>query len=403
MSRSIRDLRELICLSRFGFRSDENDLNFDNNTTTTNNNNENIQSNNTILFYFDPSILNNWLEITSSRLEKIHSLTTNTFINFIYFWLKQFDYEHKQSLFQMEFELFIEHLLLSFTPNDIDSLQINQFARQILHDIDKQIGIYTIENDYNFIYYIDVFNRYKRDNQYRTLLADLPNELTININNRLHLQWMLAIRAFGLLAICTAAVEFFEKIQKTLEQTRTTGEIYSSQTNDQFVFNNSTDQFKNRILTALRKDYIDVIEYFIKTKQLTGDYLDEQNRNILFHALPMGNISMIEYLLKSNLSNFDINSITQSGNSLLHSCVTLQRIDLIELLIKYYPNININQRNKQDATPLHLAIIYNDIDIIRFLIQAGANTKLTMKTKTCLQLSIELNHENLIEFFSNIV
>ncbi|CAF4070795.1 unnamed protein product, partial [Rotaria sp. Silwood2] len=151
------------------------------------------------------------------------------------------------------------------------------------------------------------------------------------------------------------------------------------------------------------KDYIDVIEYFIKTNQLTGDGLDEQNRNILFHALPIGNTSMIEHLLKSNLPNFDINSITQSGNSLLHSCISLQRIDLIELLIKYYPTINLNQRNKQDATPLHLAIIYDDLELVRFLIQSGADAKLTMKSKTCLQLSIEFNHENLIEFFSKLV
>jgi hypothetical protein len=42
-----------------------------------------------------------------------------------------------------------------------------------------------------------------------------------------------------------------------------------------------------------------VIEYFIKTNQLTGDSLDDQNRNILFHALPFGNIPMIEHLVKS--------------------------------------------------------------------------------------------------------
>ncbi|CAF3422231.1 unnamed protein product [Rotaria socialis] len=401
MSRSIRDLRELICLSRFGFRSDENDLdnNHDNNTTTTNTN----QSNNSILFYFDSSILNNWLEITSSRLEKLRSLPTITLINFIYFWLKQLENEHKQSLFQMEFELFVEHLLLAFTPNDIDSLEINQFARNILHDIDKQIGMYSIENDYNFIYHIDIFNRYKRDDQYRTLLADLPNELITNINNNLHLQWMLAIRAFGLLAICTAAVEFFEKIQKTLEKNPTAGELYSSQINDGPLFNNQSDQCKNRILTALRKDCIDVIEYFIKTNQLTGEPIDEQNRNILFHALPIGNISMIEHLLKSNLKGFDINSVTQSGNSLLHLSISLQRLDIMELLIKYYPNIDLNQRNQQDAAPIHLGIIYNDLDIIRSLVRSGVNTKLTMKTKTCLQLSIEFNHERLIEFFSEPV
>jgi hypothetical protein len=253
MSRSIRDLRELICLSRFGFRSDENDL-------ETNSN----QSNDTILFYFDPSVLNNWLEITSSRLERLRSLTTNTFINLVYFWLKQFDYQHKQSLFRMEFELFIEHLLLAFTPNDIDSIQINQFARQILHDIDKQLGEYSIENDYQFISLIDIFNRYKRDDQYRTLLANLPDELTRNVNNRLHLQWMLAIRAFGLVAICTAAVDFFDKLQKTLEQNGSTGinktleaELYSSQIDDQFPIQNPSDQIRNRILIALRlnEDY----------------------------------------------------------------------------------------------------------------------------------------------------
>jgi hypothetical protein len=50
---------------------------------------------------------------------------------------------------------------------------------------------------------------------------------------------------------------------------------------------------------GFRKDHIDVIEYLIKTNQLTGESLDDQNRNILFHALPLGNIFMIEHLLKS--------------------------------------------------------------------------------------------------------
>jgi ankyrin repeat protein len=70
--------------------------------------------------------------------------------------------------------------------------------------------------------------------------------------------------------------------------------------------------------------------------------------------------------------------------------------------MKFYPNINLNQRNNQDATPLHLAIIYNDLELIRFLIQSGADSKLLMKTKTCLQISTEFNYENLIEFFSKL-
>lgn len=218
MSRSIRDLRELICLSRFGFRPDEQQRPADEQTSPSS------DSNRSLLFYFDPSILNNWLALTSSRLDKLRSLTVHSLIDFLHFWFKQFDYEHKQSLFQMEFELFVEHLLLAFTPNDTDSIQINQFARQVLHDIDEQIGQSSLVNDQHFVHMIDIFNRCQRDDPYRTLLASLPPELVTSTNNHLHLQWMLAIRAFGLVAICVAAVEFFEKIQKTLEQNRSAGE-----------------------------------------------------------------------------------------------------------------------------------------------------------------------------------
>lgn len=99
------------------------------------------------------------------------------------------------------------------------------------------------------------------------------------------------------------------------------------------------------------------------------------------------------------MSNFDINSQAQSGNSLLHLCVTIQRIDIVKLLIKLNSNINVNQRNQQDATPLHLAIIYDDLEMVRYLIEIGADKSLLMKRKTCLQLSNEFNHKNLIEFF----
>jgi len=71
--------------------------------------------------------------------------------------------------------------------------------------------------------------------------------------------------------------------------------------------------------------------------------------------------------------------------------------------MKFYPNLNLNQRNQQDATPLHLAIIYDNLDIIRCLIQLGADRSLTMKNKTCLQISTEFNYEDLIEFFSKLV
>ena len=41
------------------------------------------------------------------------------------------------------------------------------------------------------------------------------------------------------------------------------------------------------------------MDYFIQTKQLLGNALDEQQRNILFHALPLGNLPIIEHLLQA--------------------------------------------------------------------------------------------------------
>ena len=207
MSRSVRDLRELICLSRFGFRSDENPAEYEQQST----------NNESVLFYFDPSILTNWLELTGTHLENLRLLSTNTLVNLFFFWLKQFDYEHKRDLFRMEIDLFTEHLVFALTPNSLDSNEIIEFAQKVLHDLHAQLKTNSKENDFEFLLSIDVFNRFQRDNQYRNLLANLPENLTNNITNHLHLQWMLAIRAFGLVTICTAAVKYFDNIQKSLQ------------------------------------------------------------------------------------------------------------------------------------------------------------------------------------------
>jgi ankyrin repeat protein len=84
----------------------------------------------------------------------------------------------------------------------------------------------------------------------------------------------------------------------------------------------------------------------------------------------------------------------------VHLCVTLQRIDLIRLLLQFYPELNLNQRNRQDATALHLTIIYDDIDMARFLLQSGADRTLTMNNKTCVQLATEFNCTHFIDLFT---
>ena len=108
-------------------------------------------------------------------------------------------------------------------------------------------------------------------------------------------------------------------------------------------------------------------------------------------------------ILFQQLPKLDINSLAQSGNSLVHMCVTLQRSDLLKLLVQYYPQININQRNQQDATPIHLAIIFNDLPMVRSLIESGADSNLLMKNKTCLQLATEFQQKELIEFCSKLI
>lgn len=108
---------------------------------------------------------------------------------------------------------------------------------------------------------------------------------------------------------------------------------------------------------------------------------------------------MIRFFFQQ-LPKLDINSLAQSGNSLVHMCVTLQRSDLLKLLVQSYPQMNVNQRNQQDATPIHLAIIYNDLPMIRSLLEFGGDSRLLMKNKTCLQIATEFQQKELIDFFS---
>lgn len=95
----------------------------------------------------------------------------------------------------------------------------------------------------------------------------------------------------------------------------------------------------------------------------------------------------------------DINAVAQSGNSLVHLCVTFQRLDLLQLLHKFYPTLNLNLRNQQDAAPLHLAIIFDDVNIARYLLQSGADRTLTMKGKTSLNLIEEFSRTEFLPLF----
>ena len=48
--------------------------------------------------------------------------------------------------------------------------------------------------------------------------------------------------------------------------------------------------------------------------QVPGDALDDQNRNILFHALPLENLSIIEHLLQAVQVQIQTNIISMKFN-----------------------------------------------------------------------------------------
>lgn len=80
----------------------------------------------------------------------------------------------------------------------------------------------------------------------------------------------------------------------------------------------------------------------------------------------------IQYVLHALAQGFDINTVDQNGNSIVHICTQNNHRKLLHAIIEKYPWIDLNRRNKKHCTALDYCEKYGFLKMYDWLVVEGA-------------------------------
>lgn len=90
-----------------------------------------------------------------------------------------------------------------------------------------------------------------------------------------------------------------------------------------------------------------------------------------------------EYVLNALDSNlFDIDTIDQKGNTIIHICCQNNHRKLLFTILQKYPTININKKNFKSLTPLDYCNKYEFIKMSEWLVSKGAVHGMSLNDNT---------------------
>ncbi|KAI9234155.1 MAG: ankyrin repeat-containing domain protein [Podila humilis] len=119
-------------------------------------------------------------------------------------------------------------------------------------------------------------------------------------------------------------------------------------------------------------------------------------------------LDVLEEVLSSDASSFDINHTDGLGNTVLHIAARFGSTQCLEILL-YYDGIEVNKVNRLEGdTPLHKAAGYSDPDtaltMVQFLVQKQASPKILNKLKqTAGDVAPSDTHSKVKEYLEQVV
>ena len=90
-------------------------------------------------------------------------------------------------------------------------------------------------------------------------------------------------------------------------------------------------------------------------------------------AILRRNIGLVKLLLRSGANG---NRKSSDGRTLLHCCVCLGHVRIVELLITE-GHARVNATDDKGDTPLHYAIVGCELELVKVLVQYGADLEIT--------------------------
>ena len=242
--------------------------------------------------YLDTTIVNGWLEELNNKLDYINKFMkkSNNFLEFANFFLVDLPSEKYKELLDLEFSIILDQLKYAFhagfSEDAISPKDLYTLATSVIKEYPKKLK--KEKKGPEFLLNITLIFCSEKDETYRKLLRNV-NCFT---DNKLYIQWLLAIRAFGLIGFITGIFKFFENIQQLQEIFN--NKIEESDSVDKDILN-----LDKLAILCIKKDYMRVLRFFCNHGHVSLEKVrDRKSRNLVFVAVAEGNTEAINYLVK---------------------------------------------------------------------------------------------------------
>ena len=164
-----------------------------------------------MLIYIDPSIISEWLQMSNHAVADLAEWCdkNDNFVHFAHFWISDFPDVQRHEIFKLEHSILLDHLNLVFASGrDVGKVKHKDlvlFLDAVFREYPAKL--LSSKGTHLFLDHLDVLSS-ERTQSYKYLLSDVK----MSTRNKQHAQLCLAIRAFALVSVWTAVVNFYKKL-----------------------------------------------------------------------------------------------------------------------------------------------------------------------------------------------
>ncbi|XP_062595975.1 serine/threonine-protein phosphatase 6 regulatory ankyrin repeat subunit C-like [Saccostrea cucullata] len=138
-----------------------------------------------------------------------------------------------------------------------------------------------------------------------------------------------------------------------------------------FDVKTKTNNGKTVLHLCCKRGKLEMCKYLVNTYPNLLDVKDNNGRNALHYAAWGGYIDLLNFLLEKG---FDVKSKTNDGETVLHRCCMIGKLEMCKYLVNTYPHLlDVKDNNGRNA--LHLAAFRGNIDLLIFLLEKGFDVK----------------------------
>ena len=154
---------------------------------------------------------------------------------------------------------------------------------------------------------------------------------------------------------------------------------------------NVADQLRNTAVHKAMRHGVDILKY-LTSRGAYPEFADSEGARPIAHAIRYDNTEAVEHLL--SLKGEDgkrtvdlLQTITKSGNTLLHEAAWFDRPDSVKLLLQTgaYDKEALERSNSAGQTAMHIASFRSTTELIQQLAESGASVDAGTSSKRHIQ------------------